>query len=271
MLVQNLIQAPIPRTIIPERSRKTIITYTAQPEDNVFGIAERFGLEHETIVWANEELETDPDMLYIGQVLNILPVDGVYHTVKGGETLQEIAKEYKVSVDVITGCEFNGFSFDDESVEPGQKLIVPGGSKPFTPRFIRLAPVQIPQGAPRGGGSFVWPVGGYVSQGYWNLHRAVDIGGPQEDVVVAADAGVVVYAAWERTGYGNLVVIDHGNGFVSYYAHLYGFYVDAGHIVDQGQPIGVRGTTGRSTGAHVHFEIRQDDVHRNPLELLPKE
>jgi murein DD-endopeptidase MepM/ murein hydrolase activator NlpD len=270
-LMQNLIQAPVPHTIIPERPRKSVITYTVQSGDNVFGIARRFGLMHETIVWANEELETDPDMLYIGQVLHILPLDGVYHTVQEGETLKEVAEKYKVSLETITECEYNGLGWGDDHIEPGQKLIVPGGSKPFKPHFIRFEPVLVPQDAIRGSGNFVWPVGGYVSQEHWNLHRALDIAGTYGEVVVATDAGVVVYASWERTGYGNLVVIDHGNGFISYYAHLYGFYVDAGQTVGQGQPIGARGNTGRSTGAHLHFEIRHNDVHRNPLELLPKE
>ncbi|MBC8444594.1 MAG: M23 family metallopeptidase [Chloroflexi bacterium] len=270
-LVQNLVRAPVPHTIIPERPRKNVITYTVQSGDNVFGIAQRFALQHETIAWSDPELETDPDMLYIGQVLNILPVDGVYHTVGEGETLEEIAKQYSVSVEAITQCEYNGFSLDDYGIQPGQKLIVPGGVKPFKPRTIHFDPVQIPDDALRGSGSFVWPVGGYVSQGYWNLHRAIDIAGPHGDVVVAADAGVVVYASWHGAGYGNLVIIDHGNGLATYYAHLYGFYVDTGQSVEHGQPIGARGSTGRSTGAHLHFEIRENDVHRSPMDLLPRQ
>jgi murein DD-endopeptidase MepM/ murein hydrolase activator NlpD len=269
-IVQSLLLAPVPHTIIPDRPRKSIITYTVQSGDNVFGIADRFGLRHETVVWSNEELETDPDMLYIGQELIILPVDGIYHVVSENETLEQIAAKYKVSVEAITGCEYNAL-LPGERLVAGQKLIVPGGVKPFRPHYVRFEPVDIPANAPRGSGNFVWPVGGYVSQGYWNLHRAVDIAGPQGDVVVAADDGVVIHAAWGPGGYGNLVAIDHGNGFVSYYGHLYGFYVDAGDLVHRGQPIGARGTTGRSTGPHVHFEVRQNGVQRNPIGLLPKQ
>ena len=269
--VQNLVQAPVPHTIIPERPRRGVITYTVQSGDNVFVIAGRFGLQHETIIWSNEELETDPDMLYIGQVLNILPVDGIYHMVQEGETLEEIAQSYKVQVEDITNCEYNGFEFDDPRIRPAQRLIVPGGVKPFKPHLIRFYTGPVPKDAPRGDGDFVWPVGGYISQRYWNLHRAIDIAGRHGDDVVAADSGIVVYSAWERSGYGNLVIVDHGNGYVSYYAHLYGFYVDVGERVERGQLIGARGDTGRSTGPHLHFEIRHKGLPRNPLGVLPKE
>ena len=273
--VLNLVQAPVPHTIIPDRPRKGIIAYTVQSGDNVFAIADRFGLEHETIVWSNEELETDPDMLYIGQSVNILPVDGIYYTVQKDETVEKIAERFKSSVENIVRCPYNEFdaewspSVSDYPVQPGQKLVVPGGVKPFKPRVIRFFTGPIPKGAPRGDGNFVWPVGGYISQGYWNLHRAIDIAGGHGDEIVAADAGIVVYSAWDRSGYGNLVIIDHGNGFMSYYAHLYGFYVDVGEMIERGQWIGVRGSTGRSTGPHVHFEIRYNGVQRNPLGFLP--
>jgi murein DD-endopeptidase MepM/ murein hydrolase activator NlpD len=115
----------------------------------------------------------------------------------------------------------------------------------------------------------VWPVRGEISQGYSSGHRAIDISTEHGAVVVAADAGTVVYARWESSGYGYLVIVDHGNGFVSYYAHLYGFYIDAGHQVARGEQIGELGTTGRSTGPHLHFEIRHDGVQRNPLDILP--
>jgi LysM repeat protein len=267
--VQGLIRSPVPHTVIPNRPRKSVITYTVESGDNIFVIAERWGLRPDTLIWSNEELEANPDMLYVGQVLAILPVDGVYHTVAEGETLETIAQEYDVQVSAITGCEWNGLDLDASAIAPGQKLIVPGGVKPFEPRTIHAATYPIPEDAPRGTGDFVWPVGGYVSQSHWDLHRAVDVAGPHGDVVVAADAGFVTYAAWDHAGYGYLVMIDHGNGFVSYYAHLYGFYVSAGESVQRGQPIGARGSTGRSTGPHLHFEIRYDGEPRNPLAFLP--
>jgi murein DD-endopeptidase MepM/ murein hydrolase activator NlpD len=124
--------------------------------------------------------------------------------------------------------------------------------------------------APLATGQWVWPGSGYISQEYWDLHRAIDIAGEHGSTIVAADGGTVTYASWNVSGYGNLVIIDHGNGFVSYYAHLYGFYVDVGDRVAQGQPLGAMGNTGLSTGPHLHFEIRDNAVLANPIDLLPQ-
>ena len=123
--------------------------------------------------------------------------------------------------------------------------------------------------APAAKGDWVWPVRGVISQRYSSAHRAIDIDAAQGSVVGAADAGQVVYARWESSGYGYLVIIDHDNGYVSYYAHLYGFYVDVGQTVARGQQIGELGNTGDSTGPHLHFEIRYGGVQHDPLDLLP--
>jgi murein DD-endopeptidase MepM/ murein hydrolase activator NlpD len=123
----------------------------------------------------------------------------------------------------------------------------------------------------KGDGEFTWPVPGVISQAYSATHRAVDIAGPQGGVVVSADSGVVAYARWESSGYGNLVIVDHRNGYTSYYGHLYGFYVTEGQTVKRGQPVGKMGSTGRSTGPHVHFEIRYRGVMRDPEDLLPRD
>ncbi|MBN1935123.1 MAG: M23 family metallopeptidase [Anaerolineae bacterium] len=267
--MQDLLQSPVPHTIILERQRREVITYTVSAGDNVSTIASQFGLRPDTLIWANAELEDAPDLLYIGQVLIILPIDGVYHTVAAGDTLEAIADKFKVDVAAITGCAYNGFEFEPYQISPGQTLIVPGGVKPFKPRYVHKVTITVPDNAARGAGSFIWPVGGYISQGFWEFHKAIDIAGAHGDIVVAADSGYVVYASWDSTGYGNLVAIDHGNGFVTYYAHLYGFTVDVGQSVQRGQQIGARGSTGRSTGSHLHFEVRYNGVLRNPISFLP--
>jgi len=151
-----------------------------------------------------------------------------------------------------------------EGVDVG--IVVDGVFVPFMPS---LAPPSSALDAAAAAGQWVWPVRGEISQGYSSGHRAIDISTGHGAVVLAADAGTVVYARWESSGYGYLVIIDHRNGFVSYYAHLYGFYTDAGQDVARGEQIGELGSTGRSTGPHLHFEIRQDGVQRDPLDLLP--
>lgn len=272
-------------TEIPERPRRGIITYTVQPGDTLFGIAEKFKLRPETILWANYEvLQDDPHLLDIGQVLNIPPVDGVLHTVKEGETLEEIAKKYNVTPEAIRNAEWNGLM---EGGEPqvGQVLIVPGGSRPFAgwtpPRrsYVVIAGgKRMPAGAcpsvqvaPLGTGSFIWPVNSRWRSGYdfTAYHPGVDLAGRLGDPVYAADAGTVVYAGWSTVGYGNLIVLDHGNGYQTYYAHLSAILVGCGQQVAKGATIGLVGSTGRSTGPHLHFEIRGPGGFVNPWQVLP--
>jgi len=257
-----------PHTEIPKRPRLGVITYTVQLGDTVQDIAARFDLEPSTIMWANPAVENAPDLLRIGQELLILPVDGVYHTVKEGETLESIAKKYKVEVDAITSCPYNPLQPPDFVIEPGMKLIVPGGQKPWTPKVVTSYTGPIPEEA-QGTGLFQWPVLGYITQGYWYGHRAIDIGVPMGTAVHAADGGFVSFAGWTDVGYGYLIVIDHANGFVTYYAHLSNFYVTAGQKVESGQVIGATGNTGWSTGPHLHFEIRYLGVPQNPRTYLP--
>jgi len=270
-----LIKDPVPRTTIPERPREDIIeqpregiiTYIVQPGDTVCGIAERFEISSETILWANDELEDTPDLLAIGQQLIILPVSGVYHTVEEGDTLVGIAEEYKVDVEAIIQCEYNELE-EPYEIKVGQKLIVPGGKEPYIPRVVHAYSGPIPEGAARGTGSFGWPVSGIITQGYWDGHRAIDIGAPEGTLVYAADSGYVVYAGW-RGGYGQMLLINHGNGFETLYAHFSDYYVDAGQSVKKGELIGRVGITGRTTGPHLHFEIRKDGSSRNPFGYLP--
>ena len=257
-----------PHTEIPKRPRLGIITYTVQLGDTVQGIAAQFDLEPTTIMWANPAVEDAPDLLRIGQELIILPVDGVYHTVKEGETLESIAKKYKVEVEAITSCPYNSLQPPDFAIEPGMKLIIPGGQKPWVPKVVTSYTGPIPEGA-RGTGLFQWPVLGYITQGYWYGHRAIDIGVPVGTAVHAADGGFVSFAGWTDVGYGYLIVIDHANGFATYYAHLSNFYVTAGQKVERGQVIGATGNTGWSTGPHLHFEIRYLGVPQNPRAYLP--
>jgi murein DD-endopeptidase MepM/ murein hydrolase activator NlpD len=114
-------------------------------------------------------------------------------------------------------------------------------------------------------GRWLWPVRGEISQGFSSQHRAIDVVSEQGALVVAADGGTVVYAEWEISGYGYLVIVDHGDEYQTYYAHLYGFYVDVGQRVERGELLGQLGNTGHSTGPHLHFEIRHRGIALDPL------
>lgn len=116
---------------------------------------------------------------------------------------------------------------------------------------------------------WLWPVPGRISQSFSPSHPAIDIVTGHGALVVAADGGEVVYAEWEISGFGYLVVVDHGDDYRSYYGHLYGFYVDVGQRVERGDLLGQLGTTGNSTGPHLHFEMRHKGLSLDPLKLLP--
>jgi murein DD-endopeptidase MepM/ murein hydrolase activator NlpD len=257
-----------PHTIIPERPRLDVITYTVQAGDTVQAIAANFGLQPTTIMWADSAIEDAPDLLRIGQQVTILPIDGVYHQVAEGDTLEAIAEKYKVEHEAITTCEYNHIESPDQQIAEGTWLIVPGGEKPYVPKVVTTYAGSVPEGA-RGTGRFQWPVLGSITQGYWYGHRAIDVGAPTGSAVLAADGGFVSFAGWTDVGYGYLVVIDHANGFATYYAHLSSIYVFAGQAVDRGQVIGGVGSTGWSTGPHLHFEVRYYGAQQNPRAYLP--
>jgi murein DD-endopeptidase MepM/ murein hydrolase activator NlpD len=264
----SLVRAALPLTEIPSRLRRAVITYTVEPGDTVQGIAILFSIMPETIMWSNSAIEDAPDYLRIGQQVVIIPIDGVYHTVAKGDTLESIAKKYKVGTDAITSVSFNNLQPPDYHIEPGVKLIVAGGEKPYVPKIVTSYSGPVPEGA-RGTGRFQWPVLGALTQVYWWGHRALDIATATGTPVYAADGGFVSFAGWTDVGYGRLIVIDHANGYATYYAHLNSFNVIAGQSVQRGQLIGTVGSTGNSSGPHVHFEIRYNHSLLNPRLYLP--
>jgi murein DD-endopeptidase MepM/ murein hydrolase activator NlpD len=257
-----------PLTIIPDRPRLGIMTYTVQAGDTVQAIAELFGLQPTTIMWADPAIEDAPDLLRIGQVVTILPLDGVYHKVVEGDTLESIAEKYEVESDAIASCQYNHLEESGYAITEGAYLVVPGGEKPYVPKVVTTYSGSVPEGA-RGTGRFQWPVLGSITQGYWYGHRAIDIGAATGSAVLATDGGFVSFAGWTDVGYGYLIVIDHANGFATYYAHLSSIYVSTGQAVERGQVIGGVGSTGWSTGPHLHFEVRYYGAQQNPRVYLP--
>ncbi|HEY5158567.1 MAG TPA: peptidoglycan DD-metalloendopeptidase family protein, partial [Anaerolineales bacterium] len=283
-------------TTIPSRPRMDVITYTVQKGDNVFVIADKFGLKPTTILFGNyETLKDRPDLIQEGQKLNILPVDGTFYEWQGTESLTKVAEVFGVDSESIIS--FPGNHLDPDAIgdlshpniAAGTWLIVPGGKREFT---SWTAPAQLVQSNPT---TNVWGPGvcagiSYVQVGYGTFvypttehwlsgtpfrpdlrHFGVDFAGAQGNSVFATDAGTVVYSGWNDWGYGNLVIIDHGNGWQSLYAHLSAINVGCGQNVGQGDLIGLVGMTGgTSTGPHLHFELFNSTYGRvNPLDYLP--
>ncbi len=251
------------------RTRDEIIYYTVQPGDTVSEVAERFGVTSNTLLWENNL--TAYNLIRPGDRLAILPTAGVRHKVAKGDTIASIAKKYSVDAEKI--IEFNKLASADD-INTGEQLLIPGGQKiapPPTFTFRQLTtPAQTgtaPPLAVTATGELVWPTTcRRISQYFRYRHTGLDIACPLGSSVMAADAGRVVKAqsGWNG-GYGTVIEIDHGNGKQTLYGHLSKLFVAVGEDVAQGQEIGAMGSTGRSTGSHVHFEVRSGGVRQNPL------
>ena len=240
--------------------RDEVITYTVHSGDTVWSVARMFHLDVDTLRWSNPELARNPDRVYVGQVLTILPVKGVYHTIRPGETVESLARRYGVKPEDITGYRLNHLAYP-YTLKPGEKIIIPGGEPP---RYVPPRPHPVP------GYKFAWPAIGPITQGFSSHHRAIDIGLPYGSPIYASRAGRVVYIGLDHSGYGYLLILSHADGTRTYYAHLSGYWVHEGDRVRQGQIVGTSGSTGNSSGPHLHFEIRQGHyIHLNPLDYLP--
>ena len=261
------VKSPLLHTEVSRRPRREIVTYHVIGGDTIIGIAKRFNISAESVLWANERTELNPEYLRLGQELVIPPTTGVLHEAKAGDTVDSIAKKYKVDVSVVTDLESNGLT-PPFVLSPGQRVMVPGGEKPYQPKVVYGYTGAVPAQATRGSGNFVWPLGGILTQGFWTGHRAIDIGVRLGSAVLTSDSGFVVLVANDDYGYGKHVMVNHGNGFETLYAHLSTILVSPGQTVRKGQPIGLSGSTGRSTGPHLHFEVRYYGQQLNPLNYL---
>lgn len=252
-----------------------IITHVVQEGETLSSIAQRYGLEVTTILWENKLAEKT--VIKPGVELKILPVDGVRHQVARGETIYSVGQKYgldKAQVQVIVDYPFNEF-LNDETFElaTGQFVMVPDGVIQERKAEIVRPADRIVQTTPDAGsvtavGSFVWPAAGRITQGYRFYHKALDIANGSGGPILAADGGTVIASGWDASGYGNRVLVDHGNGYITLYGHLSVLQVVPGQTVNRGAVLGQMGSTGRSTGTHLHFEIRQGGVLHNPSQFL---
>jgi murein DD-endopeptidase MepM/ murein hydrolase activator NlpD len=284
-----------PYTTIPTRPRQEIVKYTVQDGDTLFGIAEKYGLDPQTILWSNyATLLDDPHALQPGQELNILPVNGTLYEWQDGDGLNGVATFFGVAPEDIINFPSNHLDpnaigdYAHPNISPGTMLIVPGGTRQFVSWSAPLGvtrenPAQARvlgpgacdpvSGGAIGYGTFVYPTNKHYLSGFdyspKTNHYGIDLAGSLGEGVYATDAGVVVYAGWNNYGYGNMIMIDHGDGFQSLYAHLSAIYRFCGQSVGQGEAIGAIGSTGHSSGPHLHFEIMTATVKINPWDVLP--
>ena len=259
-------------TLVSNLPKGEITEYRVLEGDTVSSIAQKFGVSIDTIMWENNLKSVDS--IKAGEILRILPLTGIRHKVVRGETIYSISKKYGVAAQNIVNYPFNSFTNDETfALAAGQELLIPEGIKPNqiiidTNRYIARTVAPIPGVV--GEGNFMWPTSGYISQRFTWYHQAADIASPGNPAILAAQGGTVVTAGWNGGGYGNYVVIDHGNGYKTLYAHMLtnSISVKAGQAVSQGQQIGTMGSTGRSTGTHLHFEVIGSQGKVDPLSVL---
>jgi murein DD-endopeptidase MepM/ murein hydrolase activator NlpD len=274
-------------TLIPSRPRTKVLEHTVSLGDSVFAIAYTYGIEPETVLWSNYNvLKDDPHSLSAGMELKIPPVDGVYYQWQEGDSLEAVAEEFEVEVEDILTWTGNKLDLTNPIIEHDDWVMIPGGQREFQ-QWIVPVPARGSAGVSTGiygggacpggydglygSGAFIWPTNYRDLSGndYWSGHLAIDIGVVLGDSIVAADAGVIMFAGWSSGGYGYTVAVDHGNGYQTLYGHLSSVNVSCGQSVRQGQLIGLGGSSGNSTGPHLHFEVRLNGGFVNPWYVLP--
>ena len=276
-------------TVVPkDRERRTVEKYIVKNGDTLSSIAEEKDITVETIKWANN---LSSDLVRPGQTLDIPPSDGVLVTVKKGDTLSGLAKKYSASDQAIADFNWLDYPF---TLEKGVQLFIPEGRMPISTVIAKrttpssyvtnssVPSTNVGAADPNVGKFLGWPVqnGGKISQYYKGVyHRGIDIADSSLPKIVAPASGTVIFAGCYGTcpplgstyggsNYAWSIQIDHGNGYTTWYAHLKNIYVRSGQKVSKGKVIGQMGSTGRSTGPHLHFEVRKGSAYGtqvNPL------
>ena len=269
-------------------ARLETIYHTVVSGDSIWALSQKYNVEIDSILYANYDvLQDKSDNLLVDMVIAIPPSDGILHTWRSTDTISSVASRYGANIQDILLFVGNNLDLANPVIEPGTQIMVPGGNRELVPisyaAVTRDAEGRLVSGwngpgaclldfvGVQGNGFFIWPSAVHYLTGnnYHAGHPGIDIGAGMGSQLFAADNGTVVYAGWMDGGYGNFVVIDHGNGYTTLYEHLDKVHVSCGENVLQGQGIGLAGTTGNSTGAHLHFEIRYLNSPVNPFDYLP--
>lgn len=248
-------------------------TYTVQPGDTLANLAVEFGRDVKSMACVRTESGEEVRHLTPGQRIIIPALSDLCHVVKRDQTLDQIAAWYGVSPEALMAVPENHLS-SGAAPRPGQTLIIPDARSRYRDPEEANAPRPQRDGWWYGDGDFIWPLprdSFWISQRFKHgKHMALDMAAPLGTPVYAADTGRVVKAGWSEIGYGYRIIIDHGIDYITLYAHLSEYYVQPGDIVQKGELIGRVGSTGNSTGPHLHFEIRDYGYLIDPLLVLPK-
>jgi murein DD-endopeptidase MepM/ murein hydrolase activator NlpD len=254
-------------TTLPSERRTKPIDYVIQPGDTLYTIGNQFKVSIDALKYINGL--TDSSILSVGQELTIPPISGLIHKVESGDTIGSIAEKYDVAPQAI--ADFN-YILDTSKLAVGTELVVPGGKIPEIP----LPVVYVPTSSFGSGTQAkanknlcVWPTTvRIITQYYTWYHNGVDIASPSNmgmPPLFACSSGTVIRAGWDPFGLGLHVRIDHGNGFETIYGHMSRLDVSYGDKVGRGEQLGLMGSTGRSTGPHVHFMVQYNGVSQDPL------
>jgi murein DD-endopeptidase MepM/ murein hydrolase activator NlpD len=289
------------KTEITGQANTRPITYRVLQGDSIFAIAQQYNIKPDSILYSNEAtLNDNPSNLTPGMQLTIPPVDGLTYIWQDGDTLDKVANEFKADLngdkkvdeedaqilrDAIVSFPGNNLDLTDPQIKAGQMIMIPGGHRElvswleFVPTTNRTggttATSELGGGACNGNYSGsppgIWPTDGphtISGNNYTPSHLGIDITATSSTLVLASGGGVVVFASFSQYGYGNVVQIDHLDGFATVYAHLSQINVSQCEQVSGGQVIGIAGSTGNSTGVHLHFEVRKGNVNINPWSIV---
>lgn len=261
----------ITETKVTKRQRTEIVEYTVKPGDSISTIAEEFGISVNTILWENDL--SSYSVIRPGDELSILPVSGLSHSVVKGETLSSIARKYNATEEEILSV--NRIA-DASRISIGQNLVIPGAKKSSLPSYkpktytgiSAIKQIVTNDATPVASNKMFWPTDGHIITQYYSWkHTGLDIANKTGTPLYASDAGTVIYSGWS-TGYGYNVLLDHGGGKKTRYAHASQLYVKVGDKVNKGQNIAAMGSTGWSTGPHIHFEVIINGKKLNPLNYI---